>query len=64
MTPACGCSQADGQEIASDPQTIGLLKKQVQECLTHVRTLNEKLRSGADKNSDEIKVGAVIGFFW
>lgn len=49
-------SQADGGEMASDPATIGLLKKQVQECLTHVRYLNEKLKSGADKNSDEIKV--------
>jgi hypothetical protein len=44
-------------EMLSDPMVMGVLKKQVQEALVHVRSLNQKIGSGkADPNSEEIKV--------
>jgi hypothetical protein len=47
--------------MLSDPQVMHVLKKQVQEALIHVRSLNQKLDvEKKDPNSDEIKVGTPV----
>lgn len=44
--------------MLSDPETVAILKQQVQECLVHVRSLNEKLASGNyPADSPELKAG-------
>jgi urease gamma subunit len=44
--------------MLNDPETVAVLKEQVQECLKHVRSLNEKLASGKyAPDSPELKAG-------
>ena len=44
--------------LLNDPETVSVLKEQVQECLKHVRSLNEKLASGKyAPDSPELKEG-------
>ena len=44
--------------MLNDPETVSVLKEQVQECLKHVRSLNEKLASGKyAPDSPELKQG-------
>ena len=50
--------QKEDELLLNDPETVSVLKEQVQECLKHVRSLNEKLASGKyAPDSPELKEG-------